>query len=459
MNTSAGIVFDPELIRRFDVNGPRYTSYPTADRFIEAFDAESLECWLRARRPAPLSLYFHIPFCNTICFYCGCNKIITKDRSRSAKYLDYLTREIALQAACLEGKKEVTQIHLGGGTPTFLSDEEFRLLMAAIREHFTLVPGGEYSIEVDPRKVSAETVALLAELGFNRMSLGVQDFDPSVQKAVNRIQSYEETKAVLDAARAHGFRSVSIDLIYGLPKQTVTSFERTLDRVLELKPDRIALYGYAHLPTLFKPQRRIDAALLPAGGEKLDILQRAIQRLTDAGYLYIGMDHFAKADDDLAVALRQGRLQRNFQGYSTQPECDMLAFGVSGVASIGPIYAQNHKILDEYYDALDRGQLPILRGIELSADDLLRRSIIQALMCHFELSIDAIETDHPICFDEYFATELEDLRELERAGLLEISDRWIHVLPRGRLLVRAIAMTFDHHLRTKRARANYSKII
>lgn len=459
MNTSAGIVFDPELIRRFDVSGPRYTSYPTADRFIEAFDAASLERWLKARRPGPLSLYFHIPFCNTICFYCGCNKIITKNRSRAAKYLEYLAREIALQAACVGDKKEVTQIHLGGGTPTFLSDEEFRFLMTTIREHFTLVPDGEYSIEVDPRKVSAETVALLAELGFNRMSLGVQDFEPSVQKAVNRIQSYEETKAVLDAARAHGFRSVSIDLIYGLPQQTVTSFERTLDRVLELMPDRVSLYGYAHLPTLFKPQRRIDAALLPTGGEKLDILQRAIQRLTDAGYLYIGMDHFARADDDLAVALRQGRLQRNFQGYSTQPECDMLAFGVSGVASIGPVYAQNHKILEEYYDALDQGQLPVLRGVELSADDLLRRSVIQALMCHFELSIGAIETDHLICFDEYFAIELEDLRELESAGLVEISDGWIHVLPPGRLLVRAIAMVFDHHLRTKRARASYSKII
>ena len=457
------LVFDPALLRRFDVSGPRYTSYPTADRFVEAFDADALTHWLHKRSVGgvarPLSLYFHIPFCNTICYYCGCNKIITKDHGRSAKYLKYLAREIALQANQLEGGREVTQLHLGGGTPTFLSHDEMRALMAAVREHFTLKPGGEYSIEVDPRKVDYDTVALLAELGFNRMSLGVRDFEPDVRRAVNRNQSFEETKRVLDAARATGFRSVSIDLIYGLPRQNVISFNRTLSKVVELAPDRISLYSYAHLPATFKPQRRIDAALLPDPDGKLQILQLAIRRLTEAGYVYIGMDHFARPDDELAVAQRQGRLHRNFQGYSTQSECDLLAFGVSAIASIGPVYAQNHKILDDYYDALDRDELPVLRGIELSADDVLRRAVIQGLMCHFELSMESIEIAHLIRFEDYFAAELAELREMADAGLLEIADGWITVKPAGRLLVRVIAMVFDRYLRADRERARYSKVI
>ena len=463
MDMHAPVVFDPSLIRRFDISGPRYTSYPTADRFVEAFDADALQQWLHKRSlggmARPLSLYFHIPFCNTICYYCGCNKIITKDHGRSAKYLKYLAKEIALQAAHIEGSREVTQLHLGGGTPTFLSHDEMRGLMDSVRKHFTLKPGGEYSIEVDPRKVDFETVALLAELGFNRMSLGVQDFDPEVQKSVNRIQSYEETKLVLDAARATGFRSVSIDLIYGLPKQNVISFNRTLQQVIDLAPDRISLYSYAHLPATFKPQRRIDAALLPNPDGKLQILQLAIRRLTEAGYVYIGMDHFARPDDELAVAQRQGRLHRNFQGYSTQSECDLLAFGLSAIASIGPIYSQNHKIIDDYYDALDRDELPVMRGIELSADDVLRRAIIQALMCHFELSIESIEIAHLVRFEDYFADELGDLREMEAAGLLEITDGWVTVKPAGRMLVRVIAMVFDRYLRADRERARYSRVI
>lgn len=463
MDIQKPVVFDPELIRRFDVSGPRYTSYPTADRLVEAFDAQALQQWLHKRSLGgvvrPLSLYFHIPFCNTICYYCGCNKIITKDHGRSAKYLKYLAKEIALQATHIEGSREVTQLHLGGGTPTFLSHDEMRGLMASVREHFTLKPGGEYSIEVDPRKVDFEMVALLAELGFNRMSLGVQDFDPEVQQAVNRVQSFEETKLVLDAARATGFRSVSIDLIYGLPRQNVISFNRTLQQVIELAPDRISLYSYAHLPAIFKPQRRIDAALLPDPDGKLQILQLAIDRFTEAGYVYIGMDHFARPEDELAVAQRQGRLHRNFQGYSTQSECDLLAFGVSAIASIGPIYSQNHKVIDDYYDALDRDELPVMRGIELSADDVLRRAIIQALMCHFELSIESIEIAHLIRFDDYFADELADLRDMEAAGLLVISDGWITVQPAGRMLVRVIAMVFDRYLRADRERKRYSRVI
>ena len=457
------LIFDPQLIRRFDINGPRYTSYPTADRFVEAFNADALKVWLAKRAiggiSKPLSLYFHIPFCNTICYYCACNKIITKDHGRSAKYLKYLAKEIAMQAACLEGTRQVTQLHLGGGTPTFLSHDEMRELMASVREHFTLVPNGEYSIEVDPRKVDFETVQLLSELGFNRMSVGVQDFAEDVQQAVNRIQSFDETKLVIDAARATGFKSISMDLIYGLPKQNVISFNRTLEQVLEISPDRVSLYSYAHLPGLFKPQRRIAMSDMPTPDTKLQLLQLGIRRLTEAGYVYIGMDHFAKPNDELTVAQRQGRLQRNFQGYSTQAECDMLSFGVSAIGKIGPVYVQNVKSLDEYYDALDRDELPVLRGVELTADDLLRRAIIQALMCHFELSMQSIEIAHLINFREYFAEELADLKEMEQAGLVKIDGDWISVQPGGRLLVRGIAMVFDRYLRADRERARYSRVI
>ncbi|MBW7859518.1 MAG: oxygen-independent coproporphyrinogen III oxidase [Rhodocyclaceae bacterium] len=463
MTSQTDLVFDPQLIRRFDINGPRYTSYPTADRFVEAFDAQALRDSLAKRAiggvSRPLSLYFHIPFCNTICYYCACNKIITKDHGRSARYLKYLDKEIELQTDVLGGSRQVTQLHLGGGTPTFLSHDEMRRLMHSVQSRFTLVPNGEYSIEVDPRKVDFETVKLLSDLGFNRMSVGVQDFSADVQVAVNRVQSIDETRLVMESARQTGFKSISMDLIYGLPKQNVISFNRTLEQVLELSPDRISLYSYAHLPGLFKPQRRINLAELPTADAKLQILQLAIRRLTEAGYVYIGMDHFAKPDDELTVAQRQGRLHRNFQGYSTQAECDLLAFGVSAIGKIGSVYSQNVKTLDDYYDALDRDELPVLRGIELTADDLLRRSIIQSLMCNFELSMEAIEQAHLIDFRDYFSSELEDLQAMAQAGLVSIDEEWISVQPAGRLLVRGIAMVFDRYLRTDRERARYSKVI
>ena len=458
-------VFDPDIIRRFDVNGPRYTSYPTADRFVEAFDSDAAELWLGKRNiggiTRPLSLYFHIPFCNTICYYCACNKIITKDHGRSAKYLKYLGKELALQSASLEGDgpHEAIQLHWGGGTPTFLSHDEMRQLMAETRKHFKLLEGGEYSIEVDPRKVDTETVALLGELGFNRMSVGVQDFDERVQVAVNRIQTEEETANVITAARANGFKSISVDLIYGLPFQTVMGFNRTLERVLAMDPDRLSIYNYAHMPTLFKPQRRIADADLPAPDTKLQILQLAIKKLTEAGYVFIGMDHFAKPGDEMAIAQRQGRLHRNFQGYSTHADCDMLSFGISSISKVGPTYNQNVKTLDEYYDRLDAQTLPVFRGIELNADDILRRSIIQALMCHFELSIESIESAHLIDFHKYFAQELADMKEMEAAGLLKVERDWITVLPPGRMLVRVITMLFDRYLRADRERKRYSKVI
>ncbi|MDD5247847.1 MAG: oxygen-independent coproporphyrinogen III oxidase [Rhodocyclaceae bacterium] len=463
MSNYQELIFDPQIIRRFDVSGPRYTSYPTADRFVEAFDAEAYRLWLGKRTiggiSRPLSLYFHIPFCNTICYYCACNKIITKDHGRSAKYIKYLGKELAMQAAALDGSHDVVQLHWGGGTPTFLSHDEMRRLMDLTQQHFRLLPGGEYSIEIDPRKVGRDTVKLLADLGFNRMSVGVQDFEPEVQQAVNRVQTLEETRVVIDAAREFGFKSVSVDLIYGLPKQNVIRFNHTLDEVIKLSPDRLSIYNYAHLPNLAKPQRRISEAELPTPDAKLQILQTAIRRLTDAEYVFIGMDHFAKPDDELTVAQRQGRLHRNFQGYSTHADADLMAFGVSSIGKVGPTYAQNYRTLDEYYDSLDRGVLPVMRGLELTADDLLRRSIIQALMCHFELSIESIEIAHLIDFKSYFAAELAELAEMEQAGLLKIEDQWITVLPQGRMLVRVIAMAFDKYLRSDRERVRYSKVI
>jgi oxygen-independent coproporphyrinogen-3 oxidase len=462
------IVFDPEIIRRFDVNGPRYTSYPTADRFVDTFSAGQAGHWLGNRssgaQKQALSLYFHIPFCNTICYYCACNKIITKDHGRSAKYLKYLAKELALQSSLLakdgDGDQvEVEQLHWGGGTPTFLAHDEMRQLMAATRRYFRLIEDGEYSIEVDPRKVDRATVELLGELGFNRMSVGVQDFDEDVQRAVNRIQSEEETFAVIEAARANGFKSISIDLIYGLPKQSVAGFDRTLDRVIAGSPDRLSIYNYAHLPTLFKPQRRILESDMPSADERLQILALAIRKLTDAGYVFIGMDHFAKPDDELAIAQRERRLHRNFQGYSTHSDCDMMSFGISSISKVGPSYYQNVKTLDEYYERLDQGQLPVYRGIELDADDILRRSIIQSLMCHFELSMDAVEAAHGIDFRTYFAPELDALQTQVQAGLVHIEERRIVVLPPGRMLVRAISMVFDKFLRADREIKRYSKVI
>ena len=458
------VVFDPQIIRRFDINGPRYTSYPTADRFVGQFSPEISKHWLRNRRAdgsrEQLSLYFHLPFCTTICYYCACNKIITKDHGRSAKYLRYIAKEVALQSRYLaEGDNVVEQLHWGGGTPTFLTHDEMRQLMATTRKHFRLIEDGEYSIEVDPRKVDRATVELLGELGFNRMSIGVQDFDQAVQQAVNRIQSEEETLSVIEAARANGFKSISVDLIYGLPKQTVEGFDRTLDRVIAASPDRLSVYNYAHLPGLFKPQRRILDADLPTPDKRLHILDLAIRKLTEAGYVFIGMDHFAKPDDELAVAQRERRLHRNFQGYSTHSDCDRLSFGISSISKIGPIYCQNVKTLDEYYGLLDQGELPVFKGIELDADDILRRSIIQSLMCHFELSFDAVERVHGIVFRNYFATEIAALAEMVEAGLVRIEDRQLVVLPPGRMLIRAISMVFDRRLRADRENKRYSKVI
>jgi oxygen-independent coproporphyrinogen III oxidase len=462
-NTPVKHVIDEALLKRFDVPGPRYTSYPTADRFVEAFTESDYIQALSQRRAGsmalPLSVYVHIPFCESVCYYCACNKVITKHHHKAAEYLRYLSRELELQVQYFGRGHHVSQMHLGGGTPTFLSDAELEDLMAMIRRQFTLVPGGEYSIEVDPRTVTPQRLAHLHALGFNRLSFGVQDFDPTVQKAVHRVQPAEQVFALVESARQIGFESVNVDLIYGLPQQTPESFRHTLEQVNALRPDRIALYAYAHLPARFKPQRRIVAAELPGGADKLAMLALSLDALSEAGYVYVGMDHFALPNDALAVAKRQGRLHRNFQGYSTQPDCDLIALGVSAIGRVGATYSQNAKTLDEYYDALDQGRLPIVRGLALTRDDVLRRSVIMALMCQGSLDFESVGLGHLIDFRAYFARELEQLSEFASLGLVRITDSGIEVTPSGWYLVRAIGMVFDRHLQVDQDRARFSRII
>ena len=458
-------VITSELLTRFDVPGPRYTSYPTADRFVEAFgEADYVQALVQRNsgtvgKQLPLSLYVHIPFCESLCYYCACNKIITKHKERSAQYLHYLAKELALHSRHLGCGQAVSQLHLGGGTPTFMSDDELRQLMAMLRAHFAFVPGGEYSVEVDPRTVDDKRLAVLAELGFNRLSFGVQDFDPAVQKAVHRIQPAEQVFKLVETSRRLGFESVNVDLIYGLPLQTSESFERTLAQINALRPDRIALYAYAHLPERFKPQRRIHAEELPSGGQKVAMLSRSLEALTDAGYVYIGMDHFALPGDALAVAKRQGRLHRNFQGYSTQADCDLIALGVSSIGRMGATYSQNAKTMEEYCDLLDQGHFPVVRGLALTRDDLIRRSVIMALMCQGHLQFEAINLAWLIDFKTMFAKELEQLQAMQEQGLVQLSDTAIQVTPMGWFFVRGVAMVFDRYVQADRHRTRFSKII
>ncbi len=464
MNDVTAPVTD-ELLRQYDVSGPRYTSYPTADRFVEAFTATDYAQALTQRRSGaaalalPLSLYIHIPFCESLCYYCACNKIITKHHDKAAEYLRYLSREIDLHTALIGTGQSVSQLHLGGGSPTFLNDDELRQLMAMLKRNFVLAPGGEYSIEVDPRTVDAKRLDTLAELGFNRLSFGVQDFDTAVQKAVHRVQPAEQVFALVQAARTRGFESVNVDLIYGLPKQTPESFDRTLAQVVALRPDRIALYAYAHLPERFKPQRRINTPELPSGGAKISMLSRSLAAFMGAGYVYVGMDHFALPEDALAVAKRQGRLHRNFQGYSTQPDCDLIALGVSSIGRIGATYSQNAKTLEEYYDALDHARFPVVRGLALTRDDLVRRAVIMALMCQGHVLFESIDLAYLIEFRSYFSKEIDALAALQEQGLVLVGDTDIQVTAKGWFFVRAVAMVFDRYLQSDRTRAKFSKII
>ncbi len=449
---SQSIAFNTELLRRYDRPGPRYTSYPTAPQFHSGFGEKQLREVAASSNgdpiPRRLSLYVHVPFCESPCFYCGCNRIITRDKARGDAYLARLYREIALTADLFDRDREAIQLHFGGGTPNFLSPAQLGEVVETLRSHFRFSDARDrdVSIELDPRFVDADDIAALARIGFNRASFGVQDFDPAVQQAVNRIQSVEQTRAVVEACRANGFRSVNVDLIYGLPSQNGDGFARTLDIVADMRPDRVAVYGYAHMPHLFKPQKQLDGSLLPSGETKLALLQLAIEKLTAAGYLYIGMDHFALPDDELALAQARGGLHRNFMGYTTHADSDLVGLGVSAISHIGDSFSQNPRDLPSWQAALDEGRLPVFRGMRLDADDVLRADLIQQLMCQGEIPVAALERRHGIDFADYFATALERLAPLVEDGLARIEPGRIVVTSRGRLLLRNIAMCFDRYL-------------
>lgn len=465
------LYFDKTIIKRYDAAAPRYTSYPTAAAFVNEFsEADYRYCAEVSNEsliPSSLSLYFHIPFCDTVCFYCACNKIVTKDRSKSERYLSYLFREMEMHAKLYDKDRVVEQLHLGGGTPTFLSIEQLRLLFNKVRQSFNVLEtdNGDYSIEIDPRSVTVSDIGQLRDMGFNRFSLGIQDVEPKVQQAINRVQPIEQTNAILQACRDNQVRSINVDLIYGLPHQSPTLFANTIDYIIDISPDRIALFNYAHLPNRFKPQRRIKRDDLPSMDQKLDILQQSIKQLTEAGYVYIGMDHFAKPTDELAIARQQGTLHRNFQGYTTKADCDLIAMGVSSISSIGTrgnhvcSYSQNYKTLDRYYQALDQQQLPIEKGVMLDSDDLLRRHVIQQLTCYDKLVFKVFEEAYHIQFSRYFKRELSLLKPMQDDGLLAITETTLTILPRGRLLLRNICTAFDVGLRKMTTEQRFSKAI
>lgn len=450
MNTTA--LFAADMLRKYDLPGPRYTSYPTAPHFGAHFDEAMLREYIRCSNaepiPRPLSLYVHVPYCFSPCFYCGCNRIITHDRSKGRTYVDRLVREIAMVGPLFDRDREVVQLHFGGGTPNFLEPRELREVLAAIGSQFHLDSSSQrdFSVELDPRYVPEGYVAACTELGFNRASLGVQDFDPEVQRAVNRLQSVEQTVRVVEDCRAAGWRSINIDLIYGLPKQTLAGFERTLDTVLGIRPDRLAVYSYAHMPRLFKAQRQIHSADLPSREDKLRLLQLSIEKLTAAGYLYIGMDHFALPQDELSRAQAAGSLHRNFMGYTTHADCDLVGLGVSAVSHVGDSYSQNGRDLPAWEIAIDQGRLPVWRGRHLDFDDVIRADVIQRLMCQGGIDVASVERRHEIDFRMYFADALARLRPLVADGLVAADDQRIVATSRGRLLLRIIAMCFDRYL-------------
>jgi oxygen-independent coproporphyrinogen-3 oxidase len=457
------VCFDTDLIVRYGGRGPRYTSYPTALQFSDSLTADDYRQNAIASNASgkPLSLYVHIPFCHTLCYYCGCNKIVTRNQDRVARYMEMLYREIDMQAELFDKNRKIEQLHFGGGTPTYLDREQLDALMAKLRSAFTFDEGGdrEFSIEVDPRTVDADGIRHLSSLGFNRLSLGIQDFDRQVQDAVNRKQSVEEVQNLVTAARESGFESISFDLIYGLPHQTTASFDTTLDTVIEMRPDRLAVYNYAHLPQRFKGQRMINDVDIPAPEVKLDILHRTIDTLCNSGYEYIGMDHFALPDDELVQARANGTLQRNFQGYSTHRECDLVALGVSAIGSIGNVFAQSAVTTMEYEALIENGELPIRKGIAVDDDDLLRAEVIQSLMCYDQLSFADFGQRHGINFAEYFSTELERMQSLVKDGLIELDDSRILITQKGRLLLRSIAMIFDRYIDQAENDNRFSKAI
>lgn len=459
---SASFQVPEALIRRFNSSGPRYTSYPTADRFLEEFAqtryTEALAMRANSTQHMPLSLYFHLPFCTSLCYFCACNKIITQDKSRSAEYLQYLFKEMAMVVPHLGADRQTGQLHLGGGSPTFLSNEQMSLLMQEVRKYFDFTDDAEISVEIDPRTIDDQMLAHLASLGFNRTSFGVQDFDVAVQEAIHRIQPYDMVAKAMETSRAVGFESINTDLIYGLPKQSVRSFSATLDQLIALRPDRIALYNYAHLPQRFKAQRLINEHDLPDAETRLQIFLMATQRLLDAGYDYIGLDHFALPDDELSRARLDQSLHRNFQGYTTRADSDLVAFGVSAIGKVQGTHVQNDRSLKAYYACLDDDRLPVSRGIQMTADDALRAEVIMQLMCSMPVDKADVAQRHGIVFDEYFSDELQRLSQFEEAGLISVDERVLRVTDTGRLFVRGISMVFDAHLH-KRTTATYSRLI
>lgn len=459
------VIFNKDLIKRYDRSGPRYTSYPTAVQFSTDYSYDDYCEWANDSNddpiPTPLSLYLHIPFCDTICYYCGCSKIVTKDKGKAPEYIDLLKKEIALQGKLFDKDRPVSQIHWGGGTPTFLDNKQISDIFNTLKQHFNLVENdiGEFGIEVDPRTVDAERIAFLRSVGFNRISFGVQDFNPDVQLAVNRVHSKEQIIEVINAARENNFHSINIDLMYGLPKQTLSSFEQTIQDIIETSPDRIAVYNYAHLPDMFKPQRRINEDELPSAKEKLQILQLTIEKLQQAGYAYIGMDHFAKQEDDLSKAQQQGTLHRNFQGYSTHADCDIIAMGITAISQIGDNYSQNVRSIEEYAQQLEQGKVPIFRGIELESDDILRRDIINQLMCNNQLNIHQLEQRWGIEFEKYFSDAMPALNKMAEDDLIILDKQHIKITASGRLLTRTICMEFDRYLKNPETQQRFSKVI
>ncbi|HUX72731.1 MAG TPA: oxygen-independent coproporphyrinogen III oxidase [Steroidobacteraceae bacterium] len=459
------VTFDPELMRRYDREGPRYTSYPTALQFHETVAADAYAAAAAASAGAaaraPLSLYVHIPFCRSPCFYCGCNKIVTRQMERADVYLARLHAEIALRGQYFDRGRGVEQLHFGGGTPTFLDADRLAALVATLGRHFRLLQGAErdYSIEIDPRTIDCGGLRTLSDLGFNRLSLGVQDYDAGVQSAINRFQSADMVGKLLGTARELGFRSLNFDLIYGLPRQTLATFARTLQTVIEQRPDRLAVYGYAHMPQMFKAQRRFAPGDLPDARTRLALLQTAVNTLTSAGYAYIGMDHFALPSDALAKAQHNGSMQRSFQGYTTHACRDLVSVGVSAIGQIGRLYIQNYKTMQHYAERIDQGRLPSHRGILMSDDDLLRRDVIQQIMCNGSIDIASTERRFGIEFDGYFAAELARLRTLQTDGLIALAERRIDLTPRGRLLMRNVAMVFDAYRNAGAGDARLSRVI
>jgi oxygen-independent coproporphyrinogen-3 oxidase len=451
---------DLDLVRKYNVPGPRYTSYPPATEFSERFSLRNLLSHLLANNETErdLSLYFHVPFCQSLCWYCGCTTVITTEQSQSARYLTYLKKELALLAPLLNPKRQVVQLHFGGGTPTFLTPIEIRALGKMIHSQFAIAPDAEAGVEIDPRRLTRDHLTALREIGFNRVSIGVQDNNPAVQKAVHRIQPYALTKKVVNWIRAAGFSSLNIDLIYGLPYQTPASFEKTLNEVLELKPDRFAVFNYAHVPWIKPAQKILEGRALPSPEIKLELLKLTIEKLTSEGYIYIGMDHFARADDELAVAQQQKSLQRNFQGYSTRGGVDIYAFGMSSISQADGFYWQNLKELPRYCAALDQGKFPLAKACMLTPEDRIRQQTIMRLMCDLELDYAAMSKSLGIDFAQHFAAELDSLDEMEADGLVLKTPAALIVTDLGRLFIRNIAMCFDQYA-PRRKESRFSKTI